>query len=272
MGGIRASDTCMKVLLIGDIVGQPGRKAVSRLVPSLRRELALDLVIGNAENAAGGAGLTPATADELIDAGIDVLTSGNHIWRKPEIHDRLISDARVLRPANYPPSNPGRGVGVYRTASGKPVGVINVIGRVFMPDHVDCPFRVVEQAVAEVRRQTSIILVDVHADATSEKVAMGWFLDGKVSGVFGTHTHIQTADERLLPQGTAYITDIGMTGPYDSVIGRKTEQILQRFLLQQPMRSEVAEGNVQLRGALVDIDPVSGRAVSIERIDRRVNL
>ncbi len=260
----------MKVLLIGDIVGRPGRQAVAQLVPLMRRELQVDLVVGNAENAAGGAGLTPATADELMDAGIDVLTSGNHIWKKPEVYDRLVSDVRVLRPANYPQTTPGRGAGLYATPSGAKVGVVNVIGRVFMPDHTDCPFRAAEQAIAELRRQTSIIFVDMHAEATSEKVAMGWFLDGKVSCVFGTHTHVQTADERLLPQGTAFISDLGMTGPHDSVIGRKTEEILKRFLSSLPARAEVAEGNVQLRGAFVDVDEVSGRARAIQRIDRRL--
>jgi metallophosphoesterase (TIGR00282 family) len=257
----------MKILLIGDIVGRPGRVIVERDLVRLREERAIDLVVANCENAAGGAGITPAIADDLFRAGVDVLTSGNHVWRKREAFELLKLDHRVLRPANYPDGAPGTGSTVVETLKGQKVGILNVMGRVFMQP-IDCPFRTAERELARLRLVTPVIIVDMHAEATSEKVAMGWFLDGKVSCVFGTHTHIPTADERILPQGTAFITDVGMTGPYDSVIGRRVDQILQRFLSQLPVRSEVAEGNVQLRGLLVDVTPATGKATAVERITR----
>ena len=257
----------MKLLLIGDVVGRPGRVIVQRLLMPLREEQGIDLVVINCENAAGGAGITPSTADELFRAGADVLTSGNHVWKKREAYDLLRQDPRVLRPANYPDDAPGSGSVVVESLSGQKVGVVNVVGRVFM-EPLACPFRTAEREVARVRQQTPIIIVDMHAEATSEKVAMGWFLDGKVSCVFGTHSHIPTADERLLPQGTAFITDVGMTGPYDSVIGRRVDQILQRFLTSMPVKSEVAEGNVQLRGLLIEVDPATGKASQVERITK----
>ena len=257
----------MKILLIGDIVGRPGRVIVERLLVTLREECAIDLVIANCENAAGGAGITPSIADDLFRAGVDVLTSGNHVWKRREAFDLLKRDPRVLRPANYPDGAPGSGSTVVETLSGEKVGVLNVMGRVFM-EALDCPFRTAERELARLKLATPVIVVDMHAEATSEKVAMGWFLDGKVSCVFGTHTHIPTADERILPKGTGFITDVGMTGPYDSVIGRKVDQILERFLRQLPMRSEVAEGNVQLRGLLVDVDSKTGKARSVERITK----
>jgi len=259
----------MKILLIGDVVGRPGRAAVARFVVPLREELHIDVVLANCENAAGGAGVTPATAQELFRAGVDVLTSGNHVWKKKEAYELLRLDHRVLRPANYPTRAPGFGSTVIETLTGQKVGILNLIGRVFM-EPVDCPFHVAEQEVQRLRLSSPIILVDMHAEATSEKVAMGWFLDGKVSCLIGTHTHIPTADERILPQGTAFITDVGMTGPYDSVIGRKTEQILERFLSGVPVRSEVAADNTQLRGLLVDLDPDTGRATAVERITQRL--
>ena len=259
----------MKALLIGDIIGRPGRVIVARTLKALRDEYAIDVVIANCENAAGGAGITPQTAEELFRAGVDVLTSGNHVWRKREALELLKLDHRILRPANYPTGAPGTGSTIIETLTGHKVGVLNVMGRVFM-EPLDCPFRTAEQELARLRLVTPIVMVDMHAEATSEKVAMGWFLDGKVSCVFGTHTHIPTADERILPRGTAFITDVGMTGPYDSVIGRKVEQILERFLRQLPHHSEVAEGNVQLRGLLVEVNPATGKALSVERILRRL--
>ena len=255
----------MKILLIGDIVGRPGRAVVEQEVVRLREERALDLVIANCENAAGGAGITPPIAEDLFRAGVDVLTSGNHVWRKREAYDLLKMDPRVIRPANYPDGAPGSGSTVVETLAGEKVGVLNVMGRVFM-EPLDCPFRTAERELARLKMVTPVIIVDMHAEATSEKVAMGWFLDGKVSCVFGTHTHIPTADERILPKGTGFITDVGMTGPYDSVIGRRVDQILERFLSNLPMKSEVAEANIQLRGLIVDVDAKTGKARSVERL------
>ena len=260
----------MNILLIGDIVGRPGRVVVERSLIALREQRRIDFVIANCENAAGGAGITPSIADDLFRAGVDVLTSGNHVWKKKEAFDLLKLDHRVIRPANYPDGAPGSGSTIVEALSGQKVGVLNVMGRVFM-EALDCPFRTAERELARLKLVTPVIIVDMHAEATSEKVAMGWFLDGKVSCVFGTHTHIPTADERILPQGTAFITDVGMTGPYDSVIGRRVDQILERFLRQLPMRSEVAEGNVQLRGLIIDVDPKTGKAQSVERITQHLN-
>ena len=257
----------MKILLMGDIVGRPGRAIVEREVIRLREERAIDLVIANCENAAGGAGITPPIAEDLFRAGVDVLTSGNHVWRKREAYDLLKLDPRVIRPANYPDGAPGAGSTVVETLAGEKVGVLNVMGRVFM-EPLDCPFRTAERELARLKMVTPVIIVDMHAEATSEKVAMGWFLDGKVSCVFGTHTHIPTADERVLPKGTGFITDVGMTGPYDSVIGRRVDQILERFLSNLPMKSEVADSNIQLRGLLVDVDAKTGRARSVERLTK----
>ncbi|MBI2885214.1 MAG: TIGR00282 family metallophosphoesterase [Candidatus Omnitrophica bacterium] len=256
----------MKVLFIGDIVGRPGRVAVERFVPSLREERGIDFVVANCENAAGGAGITPSVADELFRAGVDALTSGNHVWRVKEGIELLKLDPRVLRPANYPDRAPGAGSVVLETLGGVKVGLLNLQGRVFMDPVVDCPFRTAEREVQRLRLSTSIILVDMHGEATSEKVALGWFLDGTVSCIVGTHTHIQTADERILPKGTGFLTDLGMTGPYDSVIGRDTQAILDRFLSGVPGKAEVASSNIQLRGALVEIDRATGKATQIERV------
>ena len=257
----------MRALLIGDVIGRPGRVAVERFVVPLREEFDIDVVVINCENAAGGAGITPAVAEELFRAGADVLTSGNHVWKKKEAFELLKLDHRVVRPANYPEIAPGFGSCVIETLSGKKVGILNLIGRVFM-EPVDCPFRVAERELARLRLVTPMIIVDMHGEATSEKVALGWFLDGKVSCVFGTHTHIPTADERILPQGTAFLTDVGMTGPYDSVIGRRTDQILQRFLSGVPAKSDVAEGNVQLHALLVEIDEATGKALMVQRLKK----
>lgn len=255
----------MRILFLGDVVGKPGRLAVRSLLPRLIDRERLGLVIANCENVAGGAGVDPKGAQELLDAGVDVLTSGNHVWRKREVVEFIEHERRLLRPANFPPRVPGRGWTVCETADGTPVAVVNLIGRVFM-DSVDCPFRAVEALLPEIQARARVIVVDMHCEATSEKAAMGWFLCGKVSAVLGSHTHVQTADERLLPGGTAYITDVGMCGPTESVIGVKTEQAVQRFLTHMPVKFEVAGGPVIVQGAFVDVDHETGRAQSIRRL------
>jgi metallophosphoesterase (TIGR00282 family) len=260
----------MKILFIGDIVGNPGREAVAKLLPKIRQEFNIDLVVANAENAAGGAGLTPDVANELFKAGCEVLTTGDHIWDRKEINDALGQMPCILRPANFPSGAPGRGWCIFKTSSGVDVAVINLEGRVFMRYQIDCPFKAAREIIEKVKDKSKVILVDMHAEATSEKVAMGFFLDGAVSAVVGTHTHIQTADETILPQGSAYITDLGMTGPYDSVIGQRKEKIIERFISGLPTRFEVASDNVQLWGAVLDIDEKTGKANSIHRIQREV--
>ncbi|MFA5156467.1 MAG: TIGR00282 family metallophosphoesterase [Candidatus Omnitrophota bacterium] len=260
----------MKILFIGDIVGNPGREAVKKLLPLLKQEFKLDFVIANAENAAGGSGITSRVANELFDAGVSVLTSGDHIWKKSEIFEIIKEDKRILRPANFPEGAPGCGSQIFKTEAGAKVGVVNVQGRVFM-EALESPFKAALKAQEELSRETKVIIVDMHAEATSEKVALGWYLDGKVSAVLGTHTHIQTADEKILPQGTAYITDAGMTGPYDSVIGRDVADVLQRFLTSVPVRFEVAQENIQLHGVVLDIDENTGKARSIVRIQKKIN-
>ncbi len=260
----------MKILFIGDIVGSPGRDAIKNLLPELKKEYNLQFVIANAENAAGGSGITPQVAEELFSSGVDVLTSGDHIWKKREIFEIIDRDERILRPINFPSGAPGRGFAIFKTKEGFKVGVVNVNGRVFM-EALECPFRTTLSAVKEIASQTNIIIVDIHAEATSEKVALSWYLDGKVSAVLGTHTHIQTADERILPQGTAYITDVGMTGPCDSVIGRKIEDVLQRFLTAIPTRFAVAGENIQLQAVVLDIDEKTAKARSIIRVQKKLN-
>ena len=259
----------MKILFIGDVVGKPGRKAVAALVPKLRHERALDLVIANGENSAHGAGLTASTVAELLASGVDLLTAGDHTWDQKEIYEVIEREERLIRPLNFPPSAPGRGSVVLSVDDKISVGVINLIGRVFMPAN-DCPFRAAEAEVARLRRKTNVIIVDMHAEATSEKISLGRFLDGKVSAVLGTHTHVATADEQILPNGTAYISDVGMCGPHDSVLGRDVEAVVRRFLTQMPQKMEVASGDVALSGVIIDIDEISGRARNIERI--RVSL
>ena len=260
----------MKILLIGDIVGRPGREAVKKIVAGLRKDRVVDFVVANAENIAGGSGMTPATADELLDNQVDVLTSGDHVWKKKEMYEKLERDTRVLRPANYPEVCPGRGATVVKSNTGKAVAVINVLGRVFTNHTDSCPFRAAESQIEKVSRDTKIILVDMHAEATSEKIALGRFLDGKASVIFGTHTHVQTADEKILPRGSAYITDLGMTGAQDSVIGRKAETIIEHFVTCMPTKFEMADKDVELQGAIVVIDEKSGKAISIERVKERI--
>ncbi|HHV61829.1 MAG TPA: TIGR00282 family metallophosphoesterase [Firmicutes bacterium] len=255
----------MKILIIGDVVGRAGRRAVKTLLPRIADLHAPDIVIANGENVAGGFGLTDETVKELFAAGVHILTTGNHVWNKKEIYEILEREPRILRPANYPPGAPGRGSGVFCSDGGVKFGVINLSGRVFM-GNLDCPFRCAETLVEVLRKETNTILVDFHAEATSEKVALGWFLDGRVTAVVGTHTHVQTADERLLDHGTAYMTDLGMTGPVDSVIGVKKELVIGKFLSQMPIRFETATGRVCLSGAVIDVDESSGRARSIERV------
>lgn len=259
----------MKILFIGDIVGRPGREAIKKLIVPLRQDLQIDFVIANAENASGGSGITSKVADELFSYGVDVLTSGDHIWKKSEIFELINREERILRPLNFPLGAPGRGAAVFKTKNGAKVGVINVNGRVFM-EALECPFKTTLSACEELAKETKIIIVDIHAEATSEKVALGWYLDGKVSAILGTHTHIQTADEKILPKGTAYITDAGMTGPYDSVIGRRVEDVLTRFLSSIPVKFEVAQENIQLHGALVEIDEKTGKAISILRMQKKL--
>ena len=257
----------MKVLFLGDVFGKPGRMAVTRLVPRLITTQGLDLVVANAENIAAGSGITPDLAQELLAAEVNLLTSGNHIWSKAEVVPYLDKPGvPLLRPANYPAGSPGRGRAVITTPDGRRLGVVNLEGRVFMKN-LDDPFRVAEAEVAALHAEgVRAILVDMHCEATSEKAALGWFLDGKVSAVVGTHTHVQTADERVLPGGTAYQTDVGMSGPYDSVIGVEKELVLKKFLTGMPSKFEAAKGNPKMCAALVACDPQTGRAQRIQRI------
>jgi len=252
------------ILVVGDVIGRPGRMAVGALLPGLRQQYGLDLVIVNAENVAGGLGLTSTTAKALLDAGVDVLTSGNHIWAQKEIIPYLDSEMPILRPLNYPPGVPGRGY----LLSGQ-VMVVNLIGRTFI-GNFDCPFRAMDKLLAELKHKPPVIIVDFHAEATSEKIAMGRYLDGRVSAVLGTHTHVGTIDAQLLPQGTAYVTDIGMTGPIDSIIGDDAEAVIRRFLTMMPHRLSVGSGKTIFNAVLVRADDNSGKAISIDRIYQEV--
>ena len=255
----------MRILFIGDIVGKPGRQAIEGLLEKVIADNGIDFTIANGENAAGGMGITPPIAIDFLNQGVDALTSGNHIWAKKEIIPFLDEEIRILRPANYPAQVPGRGAGIYRTEKGEKIGVLNLEGRVFMKN-LDCPFRVGEKQVSLLEQQTNIIIVDFHAEATSEKMAMGWFLDGKVSAVLGTHTHIQTSDERILNEGTAYITDVGMTGPLNSVIGIRKQVALERLLTQIPWKFDVATEEIELQGVIVEIDRDTGKSKNIQRM------
>lgn len=255
----------LKVLMVGDIFGKPGRKAVKELIKTYRNQYELDFVIANGENAAGGNGITREIANELYNAQIDFITMGNHTWDKKEIFQFIDTDKKIIRPANYPPGTPGRGLAIVPLSNGLKIGIINLSGRVFLPP-LDCPFRVGERIVEEISKETHIIIVDFHAEATSEKIAMGWFMDGKVSAVVGTHTHVQTADERILPYGTGYITDVGMTGPHDSILGVKRDIVIQKFLTQLPARFETAQGVAQLNAILLEIDETTGKTMGLKRI------
>ena len=259
----------MKIFFIGDIVGSPGRGAVKNLLAGLKKKFAIDFVIANVENAAGGSGVTSKVCDELIESGIDVFTSGDHIWKRKDVFQIIDKYPQLLRPANFPPGSPGKGSGIFQTKDNFRIGVINVLGRVFMQS-LDCPFRTARREIEQLSKDSKIIILDIHAEATSEKIALGWYLDGLVSAIVGTHTHVQTADERILPQGSAYITDVGMSGPLDSVIGRRKEDVLQRFLTNIPTRFEVASENVQLQGVVIEIEEKTGKAKSILRIQKKI--
>ena len=255
----------MRLLFIGDIVGKPGRDVLRRGLKPLIDHYGVEFVIANVENAAAGFGITKDIGDSILEWGVEVMTSGNHIWDKKEVLDYIPTEPRLLRPANYPAGVPGRGSYVAQTGDGRAVGVINAMGRVFMLS-IDDPFQIVLREIEAMRAKTKIIVVDFHAEATSEKIAMGWHLDGKVTLVVGTHTHVQTADERILPNGTAYLTDAGMTGPHDSIIGMEREPALARFLNGMPSRFEPATGNPRLNGIIVDADDKTGRAIAVRRI------
>lgn len=253
------------MLFIADVVGQPGRRAVATLLPILKEQHGIHMVIANGENSAGGSGITPKTAAELFSAGVDVITTGDHLWDQKEVTMLLHEERRFLRPLNYPPGTPGHGSTIYNPAEGPRVGVINLQGRTFMPP-LDNPFAVILPEVERLAQTTPIIFVDFHAEATSEKVAMVRLLDGRISALVGTHTHVQTADEFIFPGGTAFLCDGGFTGPHDSVIGREVEPVLKRFLTSMPQRFEVASGRVLLQGALIEIDATTGKAANIQRI------
>jgi metallophosphoesterase (TIGR00282 family) len=255
----------MRILFIGDIVGKPGRRAIHGILQQVISAYGIEFAIANGENAAGGMGITPAIAIEILDQGVDVLTTGNHVWAKKEIIPFLNEESRILRPANYPAQVPGKGVGVFEVKNRQKIGVLNLEGRVLMKP-LDCPFRIGEREVEILREQTNIIIVDFHAEATSEKMAMGWFLNGKASAVLGTHTHVQTSDERILNEGTAYITDVGMTGPLNSVIGIRKQVALERLLTQIPWKFDVATEDIELQGVVVEVDSKTGKSVNIQRI------
>src|SRR5262245_21254096 len=255
----------LRLLFLGDIIGEPGRRAVAEMVPKIRKELGVDFVVANGENAAAGRGITGRIAIDLLRAGVAVITTGDHIWDQKEVVSYIQTEPRLLRPINYPPGTPGKGSIVLETAKGK-VAVINVQGRTFMQPSLENPFRIIEEEVRSLRSETHVIFVDVHAETTSEKIALGRFLDGKVSAVAGTHTHVQTADEQIFPGGTAFICDAGMCGPTESVLGREIQPIIQRFVSSMPVNFPVAKGEVKLHGILVDVDPLTGKAKSIRRV------
>jgi 2',3'-cyclic-nucleotide 2'-phosphodiesterase len=255
----------VRILFIGDIVGEPGRKAVKSLLPKLREQHTLDFVIANGENSAGGSGITPKTAEEIFSAGVDVITSGDHLWDQKEVMTLLSDEKRFLRPANYPPGVPGRGSGVFEVNGGS-IGVMNFQGRTFMQPPVENPFLLAAEEVKKLRERTKIIFVDFHAEATSEKIAFARMLDGQASAVVGTHTHVQTADEQIFPGGTAYLSDAGFTGPHESVLGREIEPVIKKFLTAMPQRFEVARNRILLQGALIEVDKSSGKALKMMRV------
>ena len=257
----------MKVLFIGDIVGNPGRKAAREMISKIRREMPFDYCVANGENSAGGTGITYVVAQELYKCGIDALTMGNHTWSKREITNFIDSDSKIARPANYPQELPGKGSVII----GGKLGIINLLGRVYM-DHVDCPFKALDRELEYLKTQVKVVLVDIHAEATSEKCALAWHADGRVSCVLDTHTHVQTADERILPCGTAFITDVGMTGPHEGIIGVDREIVLEKFLSYMPVRFEVAKGSVQFNAVHMEIDEKTGKTLGIQRISKIFDL
>jgi 2',3'-cyclic-nucleotide 2'-phosphodiesterase len=256
----------VKLLFIGDIIGKPGREALSRELHRIVDRHMVDLVIANGENAAGGFGLTAEVAQDLFKCGIQMITSGNHIWDKKDSLDYIRREERIVRPANYPEGTPGRGATIVQTPGGVKVGILNLEGRVFM-NNLDCPFRCADREVAKLKEETPIVFVDFHAEATSEKISLAWYLDGRVSAVVGTHTHVQTADERILTGGTAFITDVGMTGPFDSVIGVKKEEAIQKFITQRPAKFEIAKKDIRINAVVIEVDETTGLAQHIERIN-----
>ncbi len=260
----------MKILFVGDIFGQPGKHVASQFIPEYIKTRGVDLCVVNGENAAGGFGLTENIAGKLISFGVDVITSGNHIFDRQELHAVLPGSPTILRPANYPRGVPGKGYTLVKARNGMKVGVINLQGRIFMAP-IDSPFTVADEIVERISSETRIILVDIHAEATSEKMALGYYLDGRVTAVFGTHTHVMTADERILPKGTAYITDAGMTGPHDSIIGVRVEQSLHKIMTQMPVRFTPSESGLRFNAVLVELNPSTGRALAIERIVESVD-
>lgn len=260
----------LNILFIGDIVGEPGRKAVRELVPKLRAQHNVDLCIANGENSAGGSGITQNTAAEIFSAGVDIITSGDHVWDQKEIYALMESESRFVRPVNYPPNTPGQGSTFFQRDGHPPVAIINIQGRTFMPD-LENPFWVIQREVNRLRETTPIIFVDMHAEATSEKIALARMVDGQVSAVVGTHTHVQTADEQIFPGGTAFLCDAGFTGPHESVLGRDIEAIIKRFVTNQPQRFGVATGRILLQGCLITVDEKSGRATAIQRVSEPYN-
>lgn len=259
----------LKILFIGDIVGQPGRRILKAHLKELIDSEKINFVIANGENAAGGFGLTGMVCQELLNMGIDIITLGNHTWDNREIYNVLDHERRVIRPLNYPGGTPGEGFYITETPQGEPIGVINLLGQVFL-DSLLCPFRIVDEYLDYIHKKTKIVIVDIHAEATSEKMALGWYLDGRVTAVIGTHTHIPTADERILPKGTGYITDAGMTGPINSVLGIEPELVITRFLTKRPVRFEVAKGPIQLNGVVLEVDE-NGLTAKITRVTRNMN-
>lgn len=255
----------MNILVIADIVGRPGRRAIKGLLPGIQKEHNIDFIIANAENAAGGRGLTRQVLNELLNSGIDVLTMGNHVWDNKEIYSFVDDEFRLVRPINFPPYCPGQGYHIYTGGINKKIAVINAMGRVFLSP-LDCPFRGIEKALQEIQKHSDIIIIDFHAEATSEKLALGYYFDGKVTAVLGTHTHIQTADERILPGGTAYITDLGMTGPQESILGMDKDMVINKIIYQRPVRLEVAGGTAILQGVILSIDDNNNQVQKIDRI------
>ncbi|VVB63876.1 YmdB-like protein [uncultured archaeon] len=257
----------MKIIFIGDVVGSPGRDAVREILPRLKKKEKIDFIIANAENSAGGTGITSRVANDLFNSGCDVLTSGDHIWRRFEVIEVLNSDKRLLRPLNLPETSPGAGYNIYTTDTGTRIAVVSLLGQVFIEAQTSSPFIVMRDLLPKIKPESDIIIVDIHAEATSEKVALGWFIDGQVSAVLGTHTHVQTADEKILPKGTAYITDVGMAGPFDSVIGRNKEKIIEKFITGMPIRFELGTEDVRMQGVILEIDEKTGKAISIKRLN-----